>query len=150
MNIDQKIKDAMLSKDSVRLSVLRGLKSALTNLASKSAGGISSALTDAQVASVVRNQIKQRNDSIEMFNKGGRQDLADKESSELIVLKEFLPQELSASELGSIIHSAIESVKPTSMKDMGKVIGAASKLANGRIDGKILSEKISEILKNTL
>lgn len=149
MNIDKKIKEAMLAKDSGRLSVLRSLKSAITNLASKSAGGILAPLSDAQIISVVRNQIKQRNDSIEMFNKGGRLDLSEKEASEIKVLEEFLPAALSDSELGTIIHSAIEEVGPTSIKDLGKVIRVASNLANGRIDGKTLSAKIAEILKNS-
>src|SRR5712691_471510 len=113
------LKAAMLAKDITRLSTLRMLKSAVEyhKIEKKQEN-----LTDHDVAAVIKKQIKQRQDSIEGFEKGGRTDLADKEKAELVILKSYLPEELSTAQLEEIIKSSITEVGATTKTDMGKVM----------------------------
>lgn len=147
MTLEERIlsdyKEAMKAKDALKSSVLNFLRAELMNtaLAKKK-----SKLDDSEVIAVIRKQIKERQDSIEQFTKGMRQDLADKEAGEAAILKDYLPQELSADELKKIIEEAICLVGAQGLKDMGKVMKEAGAQAAGRADGKMLSDMVRERL----
>jgi len=136
-------KEAMKAKDTLKSSVLNFLRAELLNTAIAKK---KNKLDDNEVIAVIRKQIKERQDSIEQFTKGMRQDLADKEAGELAILKGYLPRELSADELKKIIEEAICSVGAQGMKDMGKVMKEATAQAAGRADGKMLSDMVRERL----
>jgi uncharacterized protein YqeY len=104
------------------------------------------ALDDAGVAAVLKKQIKQRQDSIEQFEKGGRQDLAAKEKAEVELMKVYLPAEMSADEIGRIIADVIKETGAQSMKDMGNVMKAVRDKVAGRADGKLVSDLVKEKL----
>jgi uncharacterized protein YqeY len=142
--IDSDLKDAMRAKDAARLGVLRMLKSALKYSAiEKSAEG---QLDDAEASQVIRKQVKQRHDSIEQFEKGGRPELAAKEREELLILNAYLPKGLEAEELGALVREAISEVGATSKAQMGAVMKALQTKVAGRADGKTLSQEVSRQL----
>jgi len=144
--IDADLKAAMRSRDADRLSVLRLVKSALTNAAIEkhgSAGG----LGDADAAAVLRKQVKQRQDSIESFEKGGRPELAAKERKEIEYLLEYLPKPLSDDEILLLVKEAIAEAGATSKAHMGAVMRIATERAAGRVDGKTLSQVVQKVLR---
>lgn len=142
--IDSDLKDAMRAKDAAKLGVLRMLKSALKYSAiEKSAKG---RLDDAEAAQVIRKQVKQRQDSIEQFEKGGRPELAAKEKEELLILNAYLPKGLEAEELAALVREAISEVGATSKAQMGAVMKALQAKVAGRADGKTLSQEVSRQL----
>ena len=142
--IDSDLKDAMRAKNAERLSVLRMLKSALRYGAiEKSAEGT---LDDAAAIQVIRKQVKQRQDSIESFEKGGRPELAAKEKEELEMLNAYLPQGLSAEELAALVRETITEVGATSKAQMGAVMKALQAKVAGRADGKALSAEVQRQL----
>ena len=143
--IDEDLKDAMRSKDVDRLSVLRLLKAALKNAAIEkvSADG---ELNDADTVAVIRKQVKQRQDSIESFGKGGRADLVEKEKAEIAVLNNYLPQAMSAEELTKIVADTIREAGATSRAQMGTVMKALQPKIAGRADGKTLSTEVARQL----
>src|SRR6201985_3637490 len=118
--VDADLKEAMRAKDTARLSVLRMLKSALKYGAIEKAGAEGD-LSDADAVQVIRKQVKQRQDSIESFEKGGRPELAAKEKAEIDILKSYLPQEMSGEELSKIVRETIAEQKATSKTQMGAV-----------------------------
>jgi uncharacterized protein YqeY len=138
------LKAAMLAKDAARTSTLRMLKSAIEyhKIEKKQ-----ETLTDADVTAVIKKQIKQRQDSIEGFEKGGRADLADKEKAELAVLKFYLPEELSQAQLDEIVQTTIAELGATTKADMGKVMKAVQARTAGRADNRLLSQLVSAALK---
>jgi uncharacterized protein len=139
--IDEDLKDAMRAKDAARLSVLRLLKAALKNAAIEKVGA-EGELNDADAVVVIRKQVKQRHDSIESFEKGGRADLAEKEKAEIEVLSNYLPQAISAKELQRIVGETIAEVGATSRAQMGAVMKALQPRIAGRADGKTLSAEV--------
>jgi uncharacterized protein len=139
--IDEDLKDAMRAKDVARLSVLRLLKAALKNAAIEKVGA-EGELNDADAVVVIRKQVKQRHDSIESFEKGGRADLAEKEKAEIEVLSNYLPQAISAKELQRIVGETIAEVGATSRAQMGAVMKALQPRIAGRADGKTLSAEV--------
>ncbi len=143
--IDEDLKDAMRAKDAARLSVLRLLKAALKNAAIEKVGA-DGELNDADAVVVIRKQVKQRQDSIESFEKGGRADLADKEKAEISVLSNYLPQAMSAEELQKIVAETIAEVGATSRAQMGAVMKALQPKIAGRADGKTLSTEVARQL----
>jgi uncharacterized protein YqeY len=143
--IDSDLKDAMRAKDAARLGVLRMLKSALKYSAIEKAGA-ESQLDDAEAAQVIRKQVKQRQDSIEQFEKGGRPELAAKEKEELDILNGYLPQGLNADELAGIVRETISEVGATSKAQMGAVMKALQGKVAGRADGKTLSQEVQRQL----
>ena len=143
--IDADLKDAMRAKDATRLGVLRMLKSALSYAAIEKSGGKGN-LDDAEFIQVVRKQAKQRQDSIESFEKGGRAELAAKEKEELAVLNGYLPEPLSPDELAQIVRETITSLGATSKAQMGAVMKALQAKVSGRADGKTLSQEVSRQL----
>ena len=143
--IDADLKDAMRAKDAGKLTVLRMLKSAVKNAAIEK-GGASATLDDAETTQVIRKQVKQRQDSIEQFEKGGRPELAAKEKEELGILTSYLPQQMSSEELAAAVREAIAEAGATSRAQMGAVMkGLQTKLA-GRADGKTLSQEVQRQL----
>ncbi|HEY5497464.1 MAG TPA: GatB/YqeY domain-containing protein, partial [Syntrophales bacterium] len=99
-------------------------------------------VTEAEFLQVLAAMVKQRKDSIEQFEKGGRMDLVEKETSELKVVQEFMPQQFSEEDLTAVIEKAIQETGAASPKDMGKVMKALVPVISGRADGKIVSEKV--------
>ncbi len=144
--IDADIKQAMLSKDTEKLSVLRMLKSSVKYAAIEK-GGADFVPGDAEVITVVRRELKKRQDSIESFTKANRTDLADKEAKELTVLQAYLPAGLSEAEMEQIVKDAIAEVGATTKAQMGAVMKAAQAKAAGRADGKTLSSLVQKLLK---
>ena len=134
------MKDALRAKDAPRLSTLRLLKSALeySKIEKKQ-----ETLTDADVVAVIKKQIKQRQDSIEGFEKGSRADLVEKEKAELAVLKAYLPEELSPAQIEEVVKATIAEVGATMKTDMGKVMKAVQTKLAGRADNKLVSQIVS-------
>jgi len=143
--IDSDLKTAMREKNATKLGVLRLLKAALTN-ATIEKGGAQGELSDADATQVIRKQIKQRQDSIESFEKGGRAELAAKEKEELSILQSYLPQQMSADELSKIVRAAIAEVGASSKAQMGTVMKTLQTKVAGRADGKTLSAEVQRQL----
>lgn len=143
--IPEDIKTAMRAKDSLALNALRALKTALTNAAIEK-GGLGTELEESEVLAIVRKQIKQRQDSIEQFEKAGRTELAVTEKSEIEILATYLPAALTEAELLTIVAQALAETGATSKADMGKVMKRAQELAEGRADGKLLSAAVARAL----
>ena len=135
------LKDAMKARDTVALTTLRALKTALTNAAIES-GNKDNVVSDADALALVRKQIKQRNDSIEQFQSAGRAELADKEKAEIVVLEKYLPAALGAEEVSAIVAEVISETGASSRADMGKVMKIVQEKVAGRADGKALSQEV--------
>ena len=134
---------AYKAKDALRLSVLRHLKTAATNLSVE----LKRDVTDDELLDVILKQAKQRQDSIEQFNAGGREDLAAKEAAELVILKDYLPQTIEGSELENAVNEAIAKTGATAPRDMGKVMTSLMQDYKGRLDGKAVSALVREKLQ---
>ncbi len=143
--IDSDTKDAMRAKDAAKLNVLRMLKSALKYAAIEKSGA-DALLDDAEASQVIRKQVKQRHDSIESFEKGGRAELAAKEKEELALLQEYLPKSMSAEELAALVREAIAESGAASRAQMGAAMKAAQARAAGRADGKAISQEVQRQL----
>jgi len=143
--VDSELKAAMREKNATKLGVLRMLKAALTNATIEKAGA-DSTLTDAEAIQVIRKQVKQRQDSIESFEKGGRPELAAKEKEELSILQSYLPQAMSADEISKIVRETIAEVDASSKAQMGAVMKALQAKVAGRADGKSLSAEVQKQL----
>ena len=135
----------MREKNATKLGVLRMLKAALMN-ATIEKSGAQGELSDAEATQVIRKQVKQRQDSIESFEKGGRAELAAKEKDELMILQSYLPQAMSTDEISKIVREAITEVGATSKAQMGAVMKAVQAKAAGRADGKTLSAEVQKQL----
>jgi uncharacterized protein YqeY len=145
--VDSELKTAMREKNAIKLGVLRMLKAALMNAAIEKSGA-QSQLNDADAVQVIRKQVKQRQDSIESFEKGGRAELAAKEKEELSILQSYLPQAMSADEIAKVVRETIVEVGATSKAQMGAVIKAAQAKVAGRADGKTLSAEVQKQLNS--
>ena len=143
--IDRDLKEAMKAREADKLSVLRLLKSAIKNAAIEK-GGQAGALDDAEATAVIRKQVKQRQDSVESFEKGGRAELAAKEKAEIELLNTYLPQALSAEELTRFIDEAIAETGATGKAQMGAVMKALGPKVAGRADGRTLSQEVQKRL----
>ena len=143
--VDSDLKDAMRAKDATKLGVLRMLKSAL-KYAAIAKSGAEAELSDGEAVQVIRKQAKQRQDSIESFEKGGRAELADKEKEELAILNTYLPQGMSPDELAKVVRETIAELGATSKAQMGAVMKALQAKASGRADGKTLSAEVARQL----
>jgi uncharacterized protein YqeY len=143
--LDSDLKEAMRAKDATTLGVLRMLKSALKYTAIEKSGA-EAELSDAEAAQVIRKQAKQRQDSIESFEKGGRAELAAKEKKELSILNAYLPQAMSADELSKVVRETIAEIGATSKAQMGAVMKALQAKVAGRADGKTLSQEVTRQL----
>ena len=142
--IDADLKDAMRAKDAGKLGVLRMLKSALRYASIEKSS--ETQLDDAAASQVIRKQVKQRQDSIESFEKGGRPELAAKEKEELEILNSYLPKGLSTDELAAVVRETIAELGATSKAQMGAVMKELQAKVAGRADGKSLSQEVSKQL----
>src|SRR5260370_27631980 len=131
----------MREKNATKLGVLRMLKAAVTN-ATIEKGGADSKLTDGEAIQVMGKQVKQRQDSIESFEKGGRAELAAKEKEELLILQSCLPQGMSADEISKVVRETIAEVGASSKAQMGAVMKALQTKVDARSDGKTLTAEI--------
>lgn len=142
--ISKGIMEAMKAKDTVRLSALRNAKKYI--IEAKTAGPEIAELPDADVVKIIAKLAKQGSDSAEIYRQQNRADLAEEELAQVRVMQEFLPRPLTAEELTEAVKEIIAEVGAASMKDMGKVMGAASKRLAGKADGKDISAKVRELL----
>lgn len=145
VKLDHDLKEAMIKKDSIKVSTLRMVKAAIKNMTIEKK---TESLEDGDILMIISKQIKQRKDSIEQFTKGGRSDLAEKEATELEILKGYLPPPLSNDELIAVTKEAIAEVGAQSKKDMGKVMKIVMEKAKGRADGKTVSQIVSSQLSD--
>lgn len=142
--ISADIKSAMLAKDKVRLETLRGIKKEF--LEAKTAKGADGTLTDDTAMKILAKMAKQRRETAQIYDEQNRQDLRDNELAEATVIEEYLPKPLSEEELTEELKKIIAQTGVTSAKEMGKVMGVASKALAGKADGKVISAKVRELL----
>jgi uncharacterized protein len=143
--IDAELKDAMRNKEAQKLGVLRMLKAAVKNAAIEK-GGADAPMNDADVVAVIRKQAKQRQDSIEQFDKGGRAELAAKEKEELSILQSYLPQQMNAEKISEAVRVVILDLNATSKAQMGAVMKELQQRIGDRVDGKTLSQEVQRQL----
>ncbi|MBI5373392.1 MAG: GatB/YqeY domain-containing protein [Sphingobacteriales bacterium] len=148
MSLEQKImgelKTAMLAKDEAGLRSLRAIKAAI--LLAKTAEGASGELTEEAEIKMLQKLVKQRKDSLEIFQQQNRPELAKKEEEEIAVIEKFLPKQMSAEEIRAELEKIIAATGASSPADMGKVMGAATKQLAGKADGKTISALVKELL----
>lgn len=144
LQINNDIKEAMKAKDRIRLEALRGVKKEV--LEAKTAKGAAEEVSDADVMKIVQKMVKQRKDAAELFASQNREDLAEKELAEVEAISVYLPAQLTQEELVPVVKAIIEKVGATSMKEMGKVMGVASKELAGKADGKDISAVVKQLL----
>lgn len=138
------IKSAMLAKDKVRLEALRGIKKEF--IEAKTAKGASGELTDDVAMKILAKMAKQRKETAELYTQQNRPELAEGELAEAAVIEGYLPKPLTDEELTAALKEIIAQVGATSAKEMGKVMGVASKALAGKADGKAISAKVRELL----
>ncbi len=143
VRIDNEFKQAMKDKNPVKVSTLSLLRSSFKYVMIEKKV---EKIEDEDVLVVIKKQIKQRQDSIEQYEKGGRKDLADKEKAELAILKEYLPAQMSSDELEAIIADIVKQTAAQGIKDMGKVMKESSSRLSGRADNRAVSEAVKKIL----
>jgi uncharacterized protein YqeY len=141
--IDQDSKEALKKKDSLKLSVLRMLKSDI-GYKEKEKG---SRLSDDDVISLLSSSIKRRKDSIEQFEKGGREDLVAREKAEMEVVSAYLPEQLNEEDLAEIIKQVVAELKATGPSDLGTVMREVMPKVKGRADGKVVNQMVSSQLQ---
>ncbi len=144
-NLMVKIKEAMKSKDKVALESLRAIKSEI--LLAQTKTGAKEELTEDEEIKLLERLVKQRKDSAVLYKEQGRADLADPELAQVAIISQFLPEQLDQVALNKIIADIIAKVGATSMKDMGKVMGMASKQLAGKADGKAISIAVKQLLE---
>lgn len=145
-DLKDQLKEAMLAKDELKTSVLRFILSGITYYEINK-GGAGYEATDEDVMAVINKEAKQRRDSITEFEKAGRQDLVDKEKSELSILESYLPQQMSEEEVKKLVDEAVSSTGASSPSDMGKVMGALMPNVKGKADGQLVSRLVKEALQ---
>ncbi|MAG59535.1 glutamyl-tRNA amidotransferase [Candidatus Woesebacteria bacterium] len=140
--IDEQVKEALKARDEIRVSTFRLLSNALHNeqIAKQSE------LTEEEEIQIVRRQLKQREESIEAYEKGGRQEAAEKEKKEAEILKEFLPAQMDSGNLEKIVDEVISQVNPHGPADFGKVMGAVMGKVKGQVDGKTVGDMVKKKL----
>ena len=138
------LKEAMKAKDTVALESLRAIKSAI--LLARTEAGASEELSEADEPKLLQKLVKQRKDSAALYTQQGRNDLAEPELAQMAVIEKFLPAQLSEAEVEEALKGIIAQVGATSSKDMGKVMGAATKQLAGKADGKLISDIVKKLL----
>lgn len=142
--ISADIKSAMLARDKVRLETLRGIKKEF--IEAKTAPGADGELDDATATKIMAKMAKQRRETAEIYASQNRPDLSENELAEAAVIEEYLPKPLTDEELTEALRKIIAETGASSAKDMGRVMGVASKQLAGRADGKVISAKVRELL----
>ncbi|HYA12666.1 MAG TPA: GatB/YqeY domain-containing protein [Thermodesulfovibrionales bacterium] len=143
--LDDDLKVAIKSSDNLKTSAIRMVKAAIKNKQIEKR----SELSDEEIISVISTLSKQRRESIELFSKGGREDLAEKEKKELLILQSYLPSQLSLEELDRLIIEAIKEASAEGVKDMGKVMRILMPRLKGAADGKVVNQRVIELLQKT-
>ncbi|MCH2331794.1 MAG: GatB/YqeY domain-containing protein, partial [Roseibacillus sp.] len=143
--LNEDLKNAMRAKDGMALNTLRAVKSAIKNAAIEK-GGSDTELEEGEVIAVIRKQIKQRRESMDQFNKAGREELAHKEESEINLLEDYLPSPLSTKEIDELVDATIAECNASSRSDMGRVMKILQERTAGRADGKALSQAVMKQL----
>lgn len=141
-----KIKDAMMAKDELRLSVIRGLVAACTNELVAKGKKPTDELDEDGVMTLISRAVKQRKDSIEQFTKGGRMDLAEKETAELKILEEFLPAQMSEEEIEAHVRAKVAELGGVDKQKSGQFIGAVMKDLKGKADGMLVKSVVDRVL----
>jgi uncharacterized protein len=144
--ISDDIKTAMLAREKVKLEALRGIKKEF--LEAKTAKGADGELTDDHAVKILQKMVKQRKDSATIYTEQGRPELAETELAEAKVIETYLPQQMSDEELTAAIQAIVAQVGATGPKEMGKVMGVASKQLAGKAEGRLISEKVKSILNS--
>ncbi len=142
--ITEDIKSAMFAKDKLKLDALRGIKKEL--LEAKTAKGSDGTITEEVGIKIMQKMVKQRKESAQIYIEQNRPELAEKELDEAKVISAYLPEQMSEEELTTVIKSIITEIGATSAKDMGKVMGLATKQLAGKIEGRLISEKVKSLL----
>jgi len=142
--INEQLKKAMLARDEKGLRALRAIKSAI--LLAKTAEGAAAEISEEAEVKILQKLVKQRKDSIEIFEQQNRADLALKEKEEVEVIEKFLPQQLNADEIKQVVASIIHEAGATDISALGKIMGIASKQLAGKADGKAISTAVKELL----
>lgn len=142
--ISEDIKKAMLAREKVRLEALRGVKKEF--LEAKTAKGANGELSDETATKIMVKMVKQRKESAQIYAENNRPELAENELAEAAVIEEYLPKQMTAEELEAELKAIISETGATSMKEMGKVMGIASKRLAGRAEGKAINAKVKELL----
>lgn len=140
--LNEDMKQAMRSQDKFRLSVIRMVRSSIKNIEIDQR----KTLNDQDVLDVLNREIKQRRDSLQDFEKAGRQDLVDQMKQELDILTAYMPKQLSEDEVKAIVQQTIQEVGASSKADMGKVMGALMPKVKGLADGKLVNQIVSQLL----
>ena len=143
-NLNEELKKAMLAKDSLKLDALRAIKSAV--LIAQTSGKNSGEISDEESIQLLQRLVKQRRDSALLFREQNRDDLADPEEDQAEIIASFLPPQLSDDELKNQIQIIITNSGVSGMKDMGKVIGMASKQLAGKAEGKRIADMVKQLL----
>ena len=138
------LKNAMRAKDEAALRTLRAIKAGI--IIEKTSEGANGEISEATEMKMLQKMAKQRKDSLDIFEKQGREDLASKEREELAILEKFLPKQMTADELKAEVKAIIDQVGAKSAADMGKVMGVASKQLAGKADGKAISDMVKQLL----
>ena len=138
------LKEAMKAKDTVALESLRAIKSAI--LLARTEAGASEELSEADELKLLQKLVKQRKDSAALYTQQGRNDLAEPELAQMAVIEKFLPAQISEAEVEEALKGIIAQVGATSPKDMGKVMGVATKQLAGKADGKLISDIVKKLL----
>jgi uncharacterized protein YqeY len=141
-DITHDLTSAIKGRDTIRLSVLRGLKTAIKN----KQVDLRQELNEDQIRGVISSEIKKRKEAIEVFNQGSRPDLADKEEAELKILSGYLPPQLSGEEIKEILANVIEELSASGPKDLGRVMKSAMPKLAGRADGREVNQLARELL----
>ncbi|QTY26928.1 GatB/YqeY domain-containing protein [Flavobacterium sp. CS20] len=139
-----KMKVAMKAKDTVALTSLRSIKSEI--LKAKTSGDFSGEMTEAEELKLIQKLVKQRKDSAKLYQEQNRDDLAEEELNEVKILEEFLPEQMSEEAIAKEVKQIIEQTGASSMKDMGKVMGIASKQMAGKAEGAVISKIVKQEL----
>ncbi len=140
----EELKEAMKAKNTVALESLRAIKSAI--LLAKTEAGATEELTEADELKLLQKLVKQRKDSAALYSQQGREDLAQPELAQMAVIEKFLPKQLTEEEITAAVKGFIADIGATTAKDMGKVMGVASKALAGKADGKLISEIVKKLL----
>jgi len=144
LTVNENMKKAMLAKDEVGLRALRAIKAAV--LLAKTAEGASASLSEDAEIKLLQKLVKQRKDSLEIFERQNRMDLAQKEKEELEVIERFLPKQMSEDEIKSVVAEIVKQTGVTNMSGLGQVMGVATKQLAGKADGKVISAIVKELL----
>ncbi len=142
--VSEDIKKAMLAQDKVAMDTLRGIKKEF--LEAKTAKGSTGELSDDQALKILQKMVKQRKESAEMYVSAHRQELADNEMAQVAIIEKYMPAQMSEEEIIAALKEIIAQTGASSMKEMGKVMGIASKQLAGKADGRVISEKVKQLL----